>query len=177
MQLIQGLIQGSGFRQLLVGILLVSVSFALPVDAAEFDVADRIIVKKSERKILLMKNNRVLKAADIALGLLPDGHKIEEGDFRTPEGTYVIDKRNPNSDFFLSIRISYPNNSDQSMARARGVSPGGQIMIHGLPNNPRHSDEYYQMTDWTDGCIAVSNSDMVDIWLMTRANTPIQILP
>ena len=145
--------------------------------AADLTIADRVVVKKAERKLLLMKNDQVLKAADIALGMLPKGHKREEGDSRTPEGSYWLDNRNPNSDFFLSIRISYPNDRDQRAARARGVSPGGQIMIHGLPNSPSRSEEYYRRTDWTDGCIAVSNSDMVDIWLMTDSNTPIDILP
>jgi len=147
------------------------------MSAFAVDVADRVVVRKSERKLFLMKNNEVLKSADIALGLLPNGHKTKEGDFRTPEGFYRLVERNSNSDFFLSIKISYPSQIDKRTASARGVSPGGQIMIHGLPNNPVHTDDYYQQTDWTDGCIAVSNADMVDIWLMTGPNTPIQILP
>ena len=81
------------------------------------------------------------------------------------------------SDFFLSIRISYPNSADASRARSGGHAPGGAIMIHGLPNNPTRSPDYYRRTDWTNGCIAVSNADMVDIWLMTTRNTPIDILP
>ena len=145
--------------------------------AADFPIADRVVIKKSERLLLLMRGDEIIKRSKIALGLSPFGHKREEGDFRTPEGTYLLAERNPNSDFFLSIRVSYPNFEDERRARRRGVSPGGMIMIHGQPNEPKHNAEFYRRTDWTDGCIAVSNSDMVDIWLMTAVNTPITILP
>ena len=89
----------------------------------------------------------------------------------------MLTERNPASDFFLSIQVSYPNVNDARQARLSGVSPGGQIMIHGQPNLPTRSAEYYRITDWTDGCIAVSNSDMVDLWLLTGPNTPILIKP
>ena len=144
--------------------------------AADFDMADRVVIKKGDRKLLLMKDDSVLRTIDVALGLLPKGDKKAEGDFRTPEGSYILDKRNPASDFFLSIQISYPSAEDVREARALGVDPGGQIMIHGQPNTPKHNQAYYQ-TDWTDGCIAVSNSDMIDIWLMTSPDTPIVISP
>jgi murein L,D-transpeptidase YafK len=100
-----------------------------------------------------------------------------EGDFKTPEGSYELDMRNPNSDYFLSIHVSYPNNKDRQEARQKGVDPGGQIMIHGQPNAPTYSAGYYKSTDWTNGCIAVSNSDMIDIWLMTPNSVAIEILP
>lgn len=145
--------------------------------AKDFPLADQVIIKKSERLLLLMRGEEIMKSAKIALGLVPKGHKREEGDFRTPEGEYLLAERNPKSDFFLSIRVSYPNPVDERKARRRGVSPGGMIMIHGQPNEPKHNAEFYRRTDWTDGCIAVSNSDMVDIWLMTTVNTPITILP
>lgn len=138
--------------------------------------ADYVLVDKSDRKLYLYKAGRVLREIDIFLGQMPNGPKQREGDFRTPEGKYVLDARNVNSDFFLSIHISYPNEADRARARAAGVDPGGQIMIHGLPNEPKFDLRRYQ-TDWTDGCIAVSNSDMVDIWLMTRDSTPIEIRP
>jgi murein L,D-transpeptidase YafK len=157
--------------------LLICLHPVIGASASEFERADRVIVKKSERVLLLMKADRVLRSMEIVLGLAPKGHKFTEGDFRTPEGSYVLTERNPASDFFLSINISYPSARDMREAQLSGLSPGGQIMIHGQPNDPRHSDEYYQLTDWTDGCIAVSNSDMVDIWLMTNPDTQIQILP
>ena len=90
---------------------------------------------------------------------------------------YFIDAKNPDSDYFLSLKISYPSEADRSRARRLGVDPGGQIMIHGLPNEPRFAESSYKGTDWTDGCIAVSNSDMIDLWLMTPVATPIEIRP
>lgn len=140
-------------------------------------MADRVVIRKADRKLLLMKDDDVLRTINVALGLLPEGDKKAEGDFHTPEGSYKLIKRNPASEFFLSIQISYPNDEDIHEARALGVDPGGQIMIHGQPNNPKHDVAYYQQTDWTNGCIAVSNADMVDIWLMTSANTPVEISP
>jgi murein L,D-transpeptidase YafK len=89
----------------------------------------------------------------------------------------MLDGRNPDSDFFLSIHISYPNAADRAEANKKGVDPGGQIMIHGQPNVPMYSAAYYAREDWTNGCIAVSNSDMIDIWLMTPNSVPIEILP
>lgn len=159
-------------------LLSVFILLAAPaVQGAESEMADRLVVRKSERKLELLSGDRVLRSMDIALGLVPKGHKQHEGDQRTPEGTYRLSERNPGSDFFLSIRISYPNADDNLRARRRGESPGGYIMIHGQPNKPKYSTEYYRSTDWTNGCIAVSNSDMVDLWLMTKRHTPIHILP
>ena len=140
-------------------------------------VADRVLVDKSDRQLYLLRGEEVLASFPVALGQEPFGHKTEEGDKRTPEGTYRLDTRNPDSDFFLSIRISYPNAADREQAVARGRSPGGHIMIHGQPNEPKYSREFYRTTDWTDGCIAVSNSAMVDIWLMTNPGIPIEIRP
>jgi murein L,D-transpeptidase YafK len=145
--------------------------------AAEPEMAERVVIKKSERKLYLYKGERVLRSMDIALGLVPAGDKKVEGDYRTPEGDYMLTKRNPASDYFLSIQISYPSKQDERLARMQGQNPGGQIMIHGQPNVPKYSDDYYRGTDWTEGCVALSNSDMVDIWLMTSPNTPISIVP
>ena len=141
------------------------------------DRADYVVVDKSDRRLYLYKAGRVLREFDVSLGLVPNGAKQREGDFRTPEGKYTLDARNANSDFFLSIHVSYPNEADRARAAAIGVDPGGQIMIHGWPNEPKHDVRRYQGSDWTDGCIAVSNSDMIDIWLMTRESTPIEIRP
>jgi murein L,D-transpeptidase YafK len=140
-------------------------------------LADYVLVEKSARKLHLLRDGQVIKSFDISLGLSPDGAKRMEGDFRTPEGRYFVEMKNPNSDFFLSIKISYPGPADRQRARQLGVDPGGQIMIHGHPNEPRYPISYYAGRDWTDGCIAVSNSDMVDIWLMTTTSTPIEIRP
>lgn len=145
--------------------------------AASFFSADQVVVRKAARRLELLRGDQVVASYRVALGLDPNGPKQREGDFRTPEGRYALVRRNPNSDFFLSIQISYPSENDMRQARRYGWQPGGQIMIHGLPNTLRHPAEYYETRDWTDGCIAVSNADMVEIWLMTRHDTPIHILP
>ena len=161
------------------GVLLVLGAAAVraedPISVPEY--ADYVLVDKSDRKLYLLKAGRVLREVDVSLGLVPTGPKQREGDFRTPEGKYFLDARNADSDFFLSIHVSYPDESDRVRARAQGIDPGGQIMIHGLPNEPKYDLRRYLDTDWTDGCIAVSNSDMVDIWLMARESTPIEIRP
>lgn len=145
--------------------------------ATEFPVADLVLIEKAARKLHLVKGGEIFKTFKIALGMVPVGDKEFEGDFKTPEGRYVLDMRNPDSDYFLAIRISYPNAADRREAREKGVDPGGAIMIHGQPNVPTRSEMYYHTQDWTNGCIAVSNSDMIDIWLMTGENTPIEIRP
>jgi len=148
-----------------------------PIHAGEFPLADKVVVEKAARKLHLVRNGVAFRTYNIALGIRPVGDKRHEGDFRTPEGRYLLDTRNPDSEFFLSIHISYPNREDARSARANGVDPGGSIMIHGQPNTPTRSEAYYRTQDWTNGCIAVSNSDMIDIWLMTADYTPIEILP
>lgn len=147
------------------------------VPASDFPMADRVVVEKAARRLHLMKDGKPFRTFRIALGIRPVGDKKEEGDFRTPEGTYLLDARNPDSEYFLSIHISYPDGQDFRQARERGLDPGGAIMIHGQPNSPSRSEAYYRTQDWTNGCIAVSNSDMIDIWLMTPDNTPIEIRP
>jgi murein L,D-transpeptidase YafK len=143
----------------------------------ELPVADRVLVRKSERRLYLMRGNDVLRAYRVALGLNPTGAKERAGDFRTPEGNYRLARRNTRSDYFLSIQVSYPNDQDMKHARSNGWPPGGSIMIHGLPNDPRHAPDYYATQDWTDGCIAVTNADMVEIWMMTQDNVAIDIQP
>lgn len=147
-----------------------------PAEMAEIK-ADRILVLKSERKLMLMAGDTVVRSMDISLGLMPRGPKRQEGDFRTPEGRYFIEAKNPDSDYFLSLKVSYPNVADRETARRLGVDPGGQIMIHGLPNEPGFDEAAYSGWDWTDGCIAVSNSDMVDLWRFTSVSMPIEIRP
>lgn len=147
------------------------------LQAGGFPVADKVVVEKSARKLHLLINGEPFRSFDIALGIRPTGDKQVEGDFKTPEGSYLLDARNPHSEFFLSIHVSYPNSQDVREARSLGQDPGGAIMIHGQPNEPTRSEAYYRTRDWTNGCIAVSNSDMIDIWLMTAENTPIEIWP
>jgi murein L,D-transpeptidase YafK len=131
----------------------------------------RIVVYKSDRLMQLFHNDEVLETYEIELGFAPEGHKFREGDGRTPEGDYIIDRRNPNSQWYLSIGISYPNIEDIARARAAGVSPGGDIFIHGTPRPFRRQD------DWTVGCIAVTNAEMRQIYAMVDDGTPITIYP
>jgi murein L,D-transpeptidase YafK len=150
-----------------------SLGLSVPVS---MPVADAVIVRKSERRLYLMRHGLVLRSYRVSLGLEPQGPKERAGDFRTPEGHYLLTRRNPRSDYFLSILVSYPGPGDVERAHREHMDPGGQIMLHGLPNILRHKPAYYH-SDWTDGCIALSDSDMVEVWLMTRDNTPIDILP
>lgn len=138
---------------------------------------DQVLVRKEERRLYLMAEDNVVRSYRISLGDNPSGHKLFEGDERTPEGEYVLDWRNANSDFYKSIHISYPNDQDRSMAQAWGQDPGGSIMIHGLPNDVGDMAFAYTGLDWTDGCIAVNNAEMDEIWQLVSDGTPIQILP
>lgn len=133
-----------------------------------------VIVEKAKRQMYLFHGNQVLRTYDIDLGFAPEGNKQFERDGRTPEGVYFIDRRNPNSDFHLSLGISYPNENDIAFAQAYGLQPGGDIFIHGEPNRKgmRRRDR-----DWTAGCIAVSNDDIEEIYAMVQDGTPIAIQP
>ncbi|MDH4071942.1 MAG: L,D-transpeptidase family protein [Gammaproteobacteria bacterium] len=164
------------FRSFAVALALMT---GLPstVVAGDFPLADKVLVEKGKRQLHLLRNGIPFRTFRIALGFAPEGDKEQEGDQKTPEGHYILDARNPDSDFFLSIHISYPDAGDRAEARRKGVDPGSAIMIHGQPNNPTFSAAYYAREDWTNGCIAVSNSDMIDIWLMTPDMVPIEIVP
>jgi len=136
---------------------------------------DLVRVDKSQRQLQLVGGGKVLRSYAIALGGHQVGHKHREGDERTPEGLYVLDWRNANSTAYKSIHISYPNADDVAAADARGVGPGGFIMIHGQPNGFGWLGWLLQLVDWTDGCIAVTDSDMDEIWTMVANGTPIEI--
>lgn len=128
-------------------------------------------VHKAERKMYLLHHEKVLKSYDVALGFAPVGHKQFEGDGKTPEGTYIIDRRNPNSAFHLSLGISYPNQADRAFAEAQGKKPGGEIFIHGWSKRP------IKQRDWTAGCIAVKDREIEMVYAMIKDGTPIHILP
>ena len=145
--------------------------------AEEIATADRVVVHKAEHKLYLYSGSRLLGEYKVELGLNPSGQKEREHDFRTPEGRYYLSRRNTRSDFFLAIQVSYPNKEDELRAHKNRWAPGGSIMIHGFPNQPKHPASYYASNDWTDGCIALSNSDMVEVWMRTQDNIPIDIYP
>ncbi len=131
----------------------------------------QVYLQKTERRLYLLHGTTVLKAYDIDLGTVPAGHKQAEGDGKTPEGGYFIDRRNPNSRYHLSLGISYPNPADRAFATAAGQSPGGDIFIHGT------SRASGGRKDWTAGCIAVKDREIEDIYAMVRDGTPIFIAP
>lgn len=131
-----------------------------------------VVVNKGDRRMYLLHHDRVLEQYDIRLGFAPEGHKTVEGDGRTPEGVYWIDRRNPNSKFHLSLGISYPNDEDRARAEALGQKPGGDIFIHGQKSLFDRGEG-----DWTWGCIAVTNDEIEDIYAMVGDMTPIQINP
>ncbi|HEX9706794.1 MAG TPA: L,D-transpeptidase family protein [Steroidobacteraceae bacterium] len=138
---------------------------------------DRIVVHKAGRKMELYREGQLVASYRVSLGLVPSGQKQREGDFRTPEGSYRLTRRNAESDFFLAVQVSYPEAADIALARRNGWAPGGSIMVHGLPNYLKYPRERYLNTDWTDGCIALSNENMLDFWLLTGQGTPIEIRP
>ncbi len=139
--------------------------------------ADLVRVEKSARRLTLLRGSDVQKTYQISLGREPYGHKSQEGDGRTPEGRYLINSRNGRSHFHLALHVSYPNTDDRTSALRRGVSPGGDIMIHGLPNGMGWLDKLHRRRDWTDGCIAVTDSEMDEIWAKVANGTSIEILP
>jgi murein L,D-transpeptidase YafK len=140
------------------------------------DVADKVVVLKSERKLMLMKSDKVLKTYRIALGTDPLGPKTLQGDHKTPEGSYLLDRHNQRSKFHRSIHVSYPNADDRARARRLGVSPGGDIFLHGLPNGYEPSRNQ-AFEDWTDGCIAVTDPEIDEIFRAVPDGTPIEIKP
>lgn len=136
-----------------------------------------VVVFKQQRLLHLLHGEQIVRTYRIALGPNPVGHKQRQGDGRTPEGTYVLDWRNAKSAFYRSIHISYPNVEDKARAREQGVDPGGDIVLHGLPNGWGWLGDAHRLRDWTLGCIAVTNEEMDEIWRLVPDGTPIVIHP
>ncbi len=139
--------------------------------------ADKIVVEKSEHRLVLLHQGKPLKVYRIALGPTPVGHKECQGDGRTPEGLYRIDFRKLNSTFHRALHISYPNAHDIKVAKSRGVNPGGAIMIHGLGKRFGWYDNLHHLVDWTAGCIAVTNSEIEELWRAVPDGCPVEIRP
>jgi lipoprotein-anchoring transpeptidase ErfK/SrfK len=141
--------------------------------------AQAVLVKKQQRRLYLMRDGKPMRTYRISLGVQPEGHKERQGDNRTPEGHYTIDWRNPRSAFTKSLHISYPNARDRAHAASNGWDPGGMIMIHGQPNRARNSalQQAVAQEDWTQGCIAVSNPAIEELWRLIPDGTPIEIRP
>jgi murein L,D-transpeptidase YafK len=157
-------------------ILILTVALGLTACSSKFrtyngPTVTEVQVHKADRKMYLLHEGRVLKSYDMALGFTPGGHKRFEGDGKTPEGLYYITHRNPNSNYHLSLGISYPNDADRAFAAALGKPPGGDIFIHGGPDGP------ISQRDWTAGCISVTDRQMEEVYSMVNPGTPIWILP
>lgn len=144
---------------------------------AEEKLIDKVVVHKAKRQMQLLSGEEVIKTYSISLGDNPIGHKVQEGDERTPEGDYVIDYRNTKSRYHLSLHISYPNEKDKENAKKLGVSPGGDIMIHGSPNNFQWSEIILQNMDWTNGCIAITNKEIEEFGKLVKNGTAISLYP
>ncbi len=139
--------------------------------------ADRVVVVKKARTLQLLSRGKVIKTYKVALGGNPVGPKTRQGDHKTPEGVYLLNSRNAHSQYYKSIHISYPNERDRAEARRLGVSPGGDVFIHGLPNGYGAVGAAHRLKDWTDGCIAVTDEEMDEIWRSISDGTPIEINP
>lgn len=161
-------------RSLLFSILIFVFSFnTLLAD----ELADLVVVIKSKRIMFLIKEGKILKAYRVALGKNPSGRKLSQGDGRTPEGRYYIAGRNPDSSFYKALKISYPNEKDFEDAHRLNLNPGGGVMIHGLSKKVEYLGKYHIIDDWTEGCIAVTNEEMDEIWSAVPDGTAVEILP
>lgn len=149
----------------------------VPPMAPEPAQADLVEVFKAARRLELRRDGRLLRTYRVALGFAPTGHKECEGDGRTPEGSYTIDARNPQSAFHLSLRVSYPDDQDKARAARLGVSPGGDIFIHGQPNGLRKLFVGHRRNDWTVGCVAVRNVEIREIWSLVPTGARVVIYP
>ncbi len=158
-------------------LLTALVGSAGPSLAAPLHKADEVLVIKHERKLYLRRQGETLKWFWVALGKNPVGQKSQIGDGRTPEGIYRIEGRDANSDFYRALWLSYPNGADRERAQQLGVNPGGGIMIHAVPKGYEPTGPGERMIDWTDGCIAVTNADMDEIWDRVPDGTRVEILP
>lgn len=166
------------FRILMIVLLSIGYCSAEMILEPESPKADAVLVKKSEKALYLLKDGKPLKRYHVVFGPRAKGPKLMEGDERTPEGEYTLDFKNEKSRFYKSIRISYPNESDVARARKHNVDPGNNIMIHGTKNSwNAKTAAKAKNHNWTDGCIALSNSDMDELWAAIDIGTPIKILP
>ncbi len=162
----------------LCGALLVAFGGLSPAHSSPPVVrADAILIVKHERKLYLLRDNYPLRSYRIALGLSPTGAKEHQWDFRTPEGSYIIDFRQEHSHYYKALHVSYPSPPDLKRSSALHMPAGGSIFIHGEPNRPSKPMDYYKTKDWTNGCIALSNEDLQEVWELTAGRTPVEIVP
>jgi murein L,D-transpeptidase YafK len=148
-----------------------------PLTRAGSRTADSIVVEKQRHRLTLYRHGQLLRSYRVALGRHPIGDKVHAGDGRTPEGVFTIDSRNAQSRYHLALHISYPDHRHRARARARGISPGGSIMIHGLPQGFGDVGAAHRDEDWTEGCIAVTNEEIEEIWRTVPVGTRVLIKP
>lgn len=162
-------------------LLMLTVFILSQQSTAKTPQADLIVVEKSRRELILYNDHKVIKSYSVSLGRTPIGKKTYQGDGKTPEGRYFISNKKTDSAFFKALQISYPNKKDLAFAKKNGRDAGGQIMIHGLVNNlsfiPDFLQDMHTFLDWTDGCIAVTNEEMDEIFSLVPVKTPIWIFP
>ena len=164
-------------RRCLICLFVLAIGLSCATMASSIVQADKIVIVKSTRTMTLLNGNKVLKTYKVALGAVPVGPKQVEGDHKTPEGNYVIDAKNPQSQFHLSLHISYPNAADQQRARELRGRPGGAIMIHGLAKSFAYLGPLHRQVDWTDGCVAVTNAEIEEIWKLVPVGTKVEVRP
>jgi murein L,D-transpeptidase YafK len=152
-------------------------ALVLPSWSAAEELADYVLVVKSERTLYLLRDDEIIDSFRVTFGTNPKGHKQREGDGRTPEGIYILDWKHSASDFHKSIHVSYPDENDKKKAAEDGSSPGGAIMVHGQKNGYAWLSPLARYVNWTDGCIALSNSDMDIVWAKVQSEIPIEIRP
>jgi murein L,D-transpeptidase YafK len=164
-----------------IGLVILTLSGLIPVTHSQAPMpqnsVDEIVILKSARTMSLESNGHVMKTYKVALGWQPVGAKDREGDHKTPEGEYTVDAKNSQSDYHLALHLSYPNDADRERARALGVSPGSDIEIHGLPKGYGWIGSGHRLMDWTDGCVAVTNSEIEEIFGMVPVGTRVEIKP
>ena len=169
-------------RSVAIGLILVALwpgAWSIPAPSAIRTevLVDRVRIEKASRTLILFSGDEVLKTYHVSLGRHPAGRKETRGDGRTPEGRYIIDGRNANSRFHLALHISYPDDNDRARAKALGTDPGGEIMIHGLTNGLGWLGRLHRLVDWTNGCIAVTNAEIEEIWGLVPDGTAVEIVP
>lgn len=157
------------------GVLLCAAGFGAKAGSEER--ADRILILKSKRTLMLTRQGRTLKTYQVALGQQPVGAKQQQGDMRTPEGLYRIDGRYAQSQYHRALHISYPNQEDRARAKRMGVDPGGAILIHGLPNGQGRVGKAHLQSDWTWGCVAVTDEEIEEIWRLVPDGVVVEIRP
>lgn len=156
---------------------VVTLPQASTVETLDGKVIEKVLVLKSAHQLQLINDGKTLKTYRISLGKKPKGPKLMEGDKRTPEGLYWLDWRKTSDRYYLAMHISYPNITDSARSRREGVNPGGMIMIHGTPDTEEFPEQYFHTLDWTDGCIAMRNIDMREVWGLVKDGTMIEIRP